>query len=148
MRGVNKVILIGNIGKEPEVQTIEGNIPVAKFPLATTEMRKERNGNQVSETTWHNIVLWRGLAELTEKYLHKGSLVYIEGKLRNRSYEDKDKIKRFYTEIIAENLVMLDKRKDSKTDDSSDSVGYANGGDDLENNNDFRSYDKDDDLSL
>ncbi|MBX9449949.1 MAG: single-stranded DNA-binding protein [Taibaiella sp.] len=117
MRGINKVILVGNIGKDPEVQYIEGNIPVAKFPLATTEMRKEKSGNQISETTWHNIVLWRGLAELAEKYLRKGSLVYIEGKLRNRNYEDKDKIKRFYTEIIAENLVMLDKRKDAKSNE-------------------------------
>lgn len=117
MRGVNKVILVGNIGKDPEVQMIEGNIPVAKFPLATTEMRKEKSGQQVSDTTWHNVVLWRGLAELAEKYLHKGSLVYIEGKLRNRNYEDKDKIKRFYTEIVAENLVMLDKRKDNRSSD-------------------------------
>lgn len=113
MRGINKVILVGNIGKDPEVQYIEGNIPVAKFPLATTEMRKEKSGNQVSETTWHNVVLWRGLAELAEKYLRKGSLVYIEGKLRNRSYEDKEKIRRIYTEVVAESLVMLDKRKDN-----------------------------------
>src|SRR5690606_8017767 len=117
MRGVNKVILVGNIGKDPEVQLIEGNIPVAKFPLATTEMRKEKSGQQVSDTTWHNVVLWRGLAELAEKYLRKGSLVYIEGKVRNRNYEDKDKIKRFYTEIVAENLVMLDKRKDAKNNE-------------------------------
>ena len=113
MRGVNKVVLIGNLGKEPDLQYIEGDIPVAKFPLATTEMRKEKNGNVVSETEWHTIVLWRGLAELAGKYLHKGSLVYIEGRLRTRSWEDKDKNKRFQTEIIAENLVMLDKRKDS-----------------------------------
>lgn len=115
MRGVNKVVLIGNLGKEPDLQYIEGDIPVAKFPLATTEMRKEKNGNVVSETEWHTIVLWRGLAELAGKYLHKGSLVYIEGRLRTRSWEDKDKNKRFQTEIIAENLVMLDKRKDSDT---------------------------------
>lgn len=113
MRGVNKVVLIGNLGKDPDLQYIEGDIPVAKFPLATTEMRKEKNGNVVSETEWHTIVLWRGLAELAGKYLHKGSLVYIEGRLRTRSWEDKDKNKRFQTEIIAENLVMLDKRKDS-----------------------------------
>lgn len=113
MRGVNKVVLIGNLGKEPDLQYIEGDIPVAKFPLATTEMRKEKNGNVVSETEWHTIVLWRGLAELAGKYLHKGSLVYIEGRLRTRSWEDKDKNKRFQTEIIAENLVMLDKRKES-----------------------------------
>lgn len=114
MRGVNKVVLIGNLGKDPDLQYIEGDIPVAKFPLATTEMRKEKNGNVVSETEWHTIVLWRGLAELAGKYLHKGSLVYIEGRLRTRSWEDKDKNKRFQTEIIAENLVMLDKRKDNE----------------------------------
>jgi len=73
MRGINKVILVGNIGKDPEVQYLEGEnpIPVAKFPLATTEMRKEKNGGQIPETTWHNIVLWRGLAELAGKYLKK-----------------------------------------------------------------------------
>lgn len=148
MRGVNKVILVGNIGKDPEVQLIEGNIPVAKFPLATTEMRKEKSGQQISDTTWHNIVLWRGLAELAEKYLRKGSLVYIEGKLRNRNYEDKDKIKRFYTEIVAENLVMLDKRKDSKSSDdnaSSDSQ-MLDEKDTIEDNPFSSSFD--DDLSL
>ncbi|MFT4061187.1 MAG: single-stranded DNA-binding protein [Edaphocola sp.] len=113
MRGVNKVMLVGNLGRDPDLQYIEGEIPVAKFPLATTEMRKEKNGNLVSDTEWHTVVLWRGLAELAGKYLHKGSLVYIEGKLRTRSWEDKDKNKRFQTEIVADNLVMLEKRKDS-----------------------------------
>lgn len=112
MRGVNKVTLVGNLGRDPDVQYIEGEIPVAKFPLATTEMRKERNGNVVSETEWHTVVLWRGLAELASKYLHKGSLVYIEGRLRTRSWEDKDKNRRFQTEIVGENLVMLEKRRD------------------------------------
>ncbi len=112
MRGVNKVVLIGNLGRDPDVQYIEGNIPVAKFPLATTEMRKDKNGNVISETEWHTVVLWRGLAELAGKYLHKSSLVYIEGRLHTRSWEDKDKNKRFQTEIIGESLVMLDKRKD------------------------------------
>lgn len=148
MRGVNKVILVGNIGKDPEVQLIEGNIPVAKFPLATTEMRKEKSGQQISDTTWHNIVLWRGLAELAEKYLRKGSLVYIEGKLRNRNYEDKDKIKRFYTEIVAENLVMLDKRKDSKSSDDivSSDTPLSEEKDTIEDNPFSSSFD--DDLSL
>lgn len=123
MRGVNKVVLIGNLGKDPDLQYIEGDVPVAKFPLATTEMRKEKNGNVVSETEWHTIVLWRGLAELAGKYLHKGSLVYIEGRLRTRSWEDKDKNKRFQTEIIAENLVMLDKRKENDSSIESKSEG-------------------------
>jgi single-strand DNA-binding protein len=112
MRGVNKVVLVGNLGRDPDIQYIEGDIPVAKFPLATTEIRKV-NGNVVSETEWHTIVLWRGLADLASKYLKKGSLVYVEGKLRTRSWEDKDKVKRFQTEIIGENLIMLEKRKDN-----------------------------------
>ena len=110
MRGVNHVFLIGNLGKDPEIQYIEGNIPVTKFPLATTETFKDKKGNTIPQTEWHNIVLWRGLAELAAKYLHKGSLVHIEGTLRTRSWEDKDKNRRFMTEIIATNLVMLDKR--------------------------------------
>lgn len=110
MRGVNHVFLIGNLGKDPEIQYIEGNIPVTKFPLATTETFKDKKGNTIPQTEWHNIVLWRGLAELSAKYLHKGSLVHIEGSLRTRSWEDKDKNRRFMTEIIATNLVMLDKR--------------------------------------
>lgn len=113
MRGVNRVTLIGNLGREPDLQYLEGNIAVAKFPLATTETFKDKNGNLVSQTEWHTVVLWRGLAELAQKYLHKGSLVYIEGRLRTRSWEDKDKNKRFSTEIVGDNLVMLDKRKDS-----------------------------------
>jgi len=113
MRGLNKVMLIGNVGKEPEIQFLDGNIGVAKFPLATTETYKDKNGNLISQTEWHTVVLWRGLAELAQKYLKKGSLVYIEGRLKTRNWEDKDKIKRFSTEIVGENLVMLEKRKDS-----------------------------------
>ena len=121
MRGVNHVFLIGNLGKDPEIQYIEGNIPVAKFPLATTESYKDKKGNTIPQTEWHNIVLWRGLAELAAKYLHKGSLVHIEGSLRTRSWEDKDKIRRFMTEIIATNLVMLDKRHSESYPSHSDS---------------------------
>lgn len=112
MRGINKVILIGNLGKEPDLQYLEGNIAVAKFPLATTETYKDKNGNLISQTEWHTVVLWRGLAELAQKYLHKGSLVYIEGRIRTRNWEDKDKNKRFSTEIVGDNLVMLEKRKE------------------------------------
>lgn len=113
MRGVNRVVLIGNLGREPDIQYIEGNIAVAKFPLATTETYKDRNGTLVSQTEWHTVVLWRGLAELAQKYLHKGSLVFIEGRLRNRSWEDHGKVRRFSTEIVADNMVMLDKRKEN-----------------------------------
>lgn len=113
MRGVNRVMLIGNLGKEPDLQYLEGNIAVAKFPLATTETFKDKNGNLVSQTEWHTVVLWRGLAELAQKFLHKGSLVFIEGRLRTRSWEDKDKNRRFSTEIVGDNMVMLDKRKEN-----------------------------------
>jgi len=106
-------MLIGNLGKDPDLQYLEGNIAVAKFPLATTETFKDKTGNLVSQTEWHTVVLWRGLAELAQKYLHKGSLVYIEGRLRTRTWEDKDKNRRFSTEIVGDNLVMLDKRKEN-----------------------------------
>jgi single-strand DNA-binding protein len=112
MRGVNKVVLIGNLGKDPDVQYLEGNIAVAKFSLATTETYKDRTGKLVSQTEWHMVVLWRGLAELAQKYLHKGSLVYIEGRLKTRTWDDKEGNKKFATEIIGENMIMLDKRGD------------------------------------
>lgn len=112
MRGVNRVILIGNLGKDPDMQFLEGNIAVAKFSLATTETYKDRSGKLISQTEWHTVVLWRGLAELAQKYLHKGSLVYIEGRLKTRSWEDKEGNKKFATEIIGDNLIMLDKRSD------------------------------------
>lgn len=115
MRGVNKVTLIGNVGKDPEIQILEGNLVVAKFPLATTENHKDKNGNTVSHTEWHNVVLWRGLAELAQKFLHKGSMIYVEGRIRYRNWEDKDKVKRSSTEIVADNFVMLDKRKENET---------------------------------
>jgi single-strand DNA-binding protein len=130
MRGVNRVTLIGNLGKDPEIQHLEGNIAVAKFPLATTECFKDKNGQMLSQTEWHTVVLWRGLAELAQRFLHKGSLVYIEGRLRTRHWEDKDRNKRFATEVVGDNLVMLDKRKDAEQyahagGDSQASAGYA-----------------------
>jgi single-strand DNA-binding protein len=110
MRGLNKVTLIGNLGNDPNIQTLEGNIKVAKFALATTENYKDSNGQNQSTTDWHNIVLWRGLADLAEKYLHKGSLVYVEGKLKTRNYDDKDGQRKYVTEIVAESFLMLDKK--------------------------------------
>ena len=106
------MMLIGNLGRDPELQQLEGNIAVAKFPLATTETFKDRTGKLVSQTEWHTVVLWRGLADLAQKYLHKGSLVYIEGRLKTRSWEDKEGVKKFMTEVIGDNLIMLDKRTD------------------------------------
>lgn len=119
MRGVNKVTLLGHLGKDPEIQFLEGNIAVAKFSLATTENYKDKTGKLQSLTEWHNIVLWRGLAELAQKFLHKGSLVFIEGSLKSRTWEDKDNNKKSITEIVGDNLVMLDKRND---DDNSRTI--------------------------
>ncbi len=107
---MNKVTLIGNLGKDPEVQALEGNIRVAKFSLATTETYKDDQGVLHSETEWHTIILWRGLADLTKKYCHKGSLVYVEGKLKTRSYDDKGGHKRYVTEVVAEQIILLDKK--------------------------------------
>lgn len=121
MRGVNKVMLIGNLGKDPDVQVLEGNIAVAKFPLATTETFKDRGGKLISQTEWHTVVLWRGLAELSQKYLHKGSLVYIEGRLRTRHWDDKEGHRKFATEVVGDNLIMLDKRADGAPGLHSDS---------------------------
>ncbi len=128
MRGVNRVMLIGNLGKDPDMQFLEGNIAVAKFSLATTETYKDRSGKLISQTEWHTVVLWRGLAELAQKYLHRGSLVYIEGRLKTRSWEDKEGNKKFATEIVGDNLIMLDKRHDG-----SGGISGLDGGDELDN---------------
>ena len=88
MAGVNKVILVGNLGQDPEVRYLDNGVAVANFSLATTENYKNKQGERVSQTEWHNIVLWRGLAEVAEKYLKKGSSIYVEGKIRNRKWEE------------------------------------------------------------
>jgi single-strand DNA-binding protein len=121
-------MLIGNLGKDPDMQYLEGNIGVAKFPLATTETFKDRSGKLVSQTEWHTVVLWRGLAELAQKYLHKGSLVYIEGRLRTRSWEDKEGNRKFATEVVGDNLIMLDKRTDSGVSNAAGPAAQADAG--------------------
>lgn len=112
MRGLNKVTLIGHLGQAPEVQTLEGGAAVAKFSLATTEGYRDKEGNLQTDTEWHNIVAWRNLADLAGKYLQKGSHIYLEGKLKTRSYEDKEGNKKYVTEIIAESFIMLHKATD------------------------------------
>ena len=114
MAGVNRVILIGNLGKDPEIRSLEGGVKVANFSLATTETYKGKNGEKVESTEWHNIVLWRGLAEVAESYLKKGNSVFIEGKIRTREWTDKDGNKRYTTEIVADNMVMLGGRRDQQ----------------------------------
>ena len=110
MRGLNKVTLIGNLGKDPDVQVLEGNVPVARFSLATTETYRDKSGQSHSSTDWHSVVCWRGLAELAQAYLHKGSLIYLEGKLKTRHYDDSAGVRHYVTEVVADNLLMLDKK--------------------------------------
>lgn len=114
MAGVNKVILVGNLGKDPEVRHLESGVAVASFTIATSETYKDRNsGEKKTLTEWHNIVLWRGLAEVAEKYLHKGDQIYIEGRLRSRSWEGESGT-RYITEIVGDNMVMLGGRRNSE----------------------------------
>jgi single-strand DNA-binding protein len=115
MSGINKVILIGHLGKDPEIRQLEGGVSVASFPLATSETFN-KDGKKVEQTEWHNIVLWRSLADVAAKFLQKGKLVYIEGKLRTRSFEDKEGVKKYTTEVVAENFTMLGRKTDFETD--------------------------------
>lgn len=115
MSGINKVILVGHLGKDPEVRHLEGGVSVASFPLATSETYN-KDGRKIEQTEWHNIVMWRGLADVASKYLQKGKLVYIEGKLRTRSFEDKEGNKKYTTEVVAENFTMLGRKSDFEND--------------------------------
>lgn len=106
MAGVNKVILVGNLGKDPEVKTFENGRKVAKFSLATSETYTDRSGQRQEKTEWHNVVFWGNIADVIEKYLRKGSQIYMEGKLATRSY-DQDGVKKFITEIEGSSMTML-----------------------------------------
>ncbi|GAB3534340.1 hypothetical protein GCM10027443_21260 [Pontibacter brevis] len=132
MASVNKVILIGNLGKDPEVRHLEGGVAVARFPMATSETFKDKSGQRQERTEWHNIVVWRGLAEVAEKYLKKGNSVYIEGRLRTNNYQDKEGIQRYSTEIVADNMTMLGGRNDNggggNYQESSSSSASSSGG--------------------
>lgn len=120
MAGVNKVILVGNLGKDPDIQYLQENIPVSKFTMATTENYKDKTGKVTAITEWHNIVLWRGLAELAHKHLVKGSKIYVEGRLKTRYWDDNSHIRRSITEIIGDNVVILDKRSHTNMDDDNE----------------------------
>ena len=121
MAGVNKVILVGNLGKDPEIRHLEGGTSVAKFPLATTESYKDKNGNRTEQTEWHNIVVWRGLADVAEKYLKKGMTVYVEGKLRTRSW-DKEGQKHYSTEIVGDTFTILSKKENNAAPSGDDNT--------------------------
>ena len=118
MIGVNKVILIGNLGKNPDVVAFPQDrndetsnmVKKASFPLATTEYRRNKDGERIEQTEWHNVVCWRSLAEIAEKILRKGTQLYVEGKLQTRSWEDKDGNKRYITEVVADNFTVIANR--------------------------------------
>lgn len=132
MAGVNKVILVGNLGKDPEVRHLEGGAAVANFPLATTDSYKDKSGNRQEQTEWHNIVVWRGLAEVAEKYLKKGMTIYVEGKLRTRSWDDKEGHKRYTTEIVGDTFTILSKKENNSPSANEDgSISGSKIGDDL-----------------
>src|SRR5882672_580826 len=140
MSGVNKVILVGRLGKDPEVRNLENGASVANFTMATSETYKDKTTGEKKEITdWHNIVLWRGLAEIAQKYLHKGDMIYVEGKLRTRSWE-KDGVTRYTTEIIGDNMTMLSTKgggggsptnEGYSTGTKGDSMPAGSGSDDL-----------------
>ncbi len=113
MAGVNKVILVGNLGRDPEVRHFESGRAVANFSIATSETYKNKEGEKVTHTEWHNVVLWTPLAEIGEKFLKKGSQVYIEGKLTTRSYDDKDGVKKYITEVVGREMTLLGRPSDS-----------------------------------
>ena len=117
---VNRVILIGNLGKDPELRYTPSGAAVATFSLATTERYKDKDGNKQQKTNWHNVVAWRQLAEICGKFLHKGKQVYIEGKIQTRTYDDRDGNKKYITEIVADQMQMLG----SKDDHGGQSSGY------------------------
>lgn len=125
---VNKVILIGNVGKDPDVRYFDNGSAVVNFPLATTERGyTAANGTQIPDRTeWHNIVCWRGLAKVAEQYVKKGTQLYIEGKIRTRSYEDQNGIKRYVVEIYADNMELLGRKGDNPaSSDAGSGMGYG-----------------------
>ncbi|HCC85108.1 MAG TPA: single-stranded DNA-binding protein [Porphyromonadaceae bacterium] len=114
---VNKVILIGNVGRDPEMKYFDNDVAKANFTLATSERGYTTSGGtQVPERTeWHNIVCWRGLAQIAERFVKKGTLVYVEGKIRSRSYDDQNGVKRYITEVVADSLELLSRKSDEQT---------------------------------
>ncbi len=126
---VNKVILVGNLGKDPEVRTLESGTKVVGFSMATSEKYKDKiTGEQRVQTDWHNIVMWRNLAEIAEKYLRKGMQIYVEGKLRTRSWQDKDGNNRYTTEVVVDNMVMMSRSNNDPNPSVSNSPeNHSNG---------------------
>ena len=126
MSGVNKAILLGNLGKDPEIRKLDYGRAVANFSIATSESYKNKAGEKVTNTEWHNIVLWSPLAEIAENYLKKGSQVYIEGKISNRSYEDKEGVKKYISEVVGRDITLLGRAPESQQQNDSSSTENDN----------------------
>ncbi len=131
-RTLNKVMLIGNVGKSPELKHTPSGIPVASFRIATSESWKDKDGSVQEHTDWHNIVAWRGLADVVNKIVKKGTRVYVEGKLRTRKYDDKNNIRKFYVEILADNILLLDNKKLNNTESNDDFKTFDFSNEDLD----------------
>lgn len=125
---LNKVMLIGNVGKDPEVRHLESGVSVTTLTLATTERYKDRSGETKEQTEWHNVVLWRGLADIAERFVRKGSQIYIEGKIRSRSWEDQSGQKKYTTEIVADVMQLLGRKSESAASAPSQPVPSRNAG--------------------
>ena len=128
MAGVNKVIIVGNVGRDPEVRFTKAGTAVATFSVATSERFKDRDGQPQERTEWHRVVAWAQLADICGKYLRKGKQVYIEGRLQTRDWEDKDGHKRYTTEVVANVMQMLGRREDDGGGSSDDSYSRGSGG--------------------
>lgn len=130
---VNKVILIGNVGRDPEMKYFDNDVAKANFTLATSERGYTTSGGtQVPERTeWHNIVCWRGLAQIAERFIKKGTLLYVEGKIRSRSYDDQNGVKRYITEVVADSIELLSRKSDDQSRDYGSSTPKSQEADDL-----------------
>jgi single-strand DNA-binding protein len=123
MAGINKVILVGNLGKDPELRKLEGGISRVNFSLATTEYYKDKEGRRIEQTEWHNIVLWRSIAENAERLLKKGNTIYLEGKLQTRKWQDKDGIQRSITEIVGETFQLIKRSEAGSQNENTSTAG-------------------------
>lgn len=126
---LNKVILVGHVGRDPEIRHLDNNLTVARFSLATSESYKNKSGERITNTDWHNIVVWRGLADIAERFVKKGALICVEGKIRNRSWDDKEGNKRYSTEIDCDNLQLLGRKSDENgqgENNTSHETGFSN----------------------
>ena len=131
MAGINKVILVGNLGKDPEMRKLEGGVTRVNFSMATTEYYKDKEGRRIEQTEWHNIVLWRSVAENAERLLKKGNTIYLEGKIQTRKWQDKDGVQRNITEIVGESFQLIKRQDPNAQQTDSTTPSGPMGGDDL-----------------